>query len=317
MLGSRILPLRFAVESRLEEVVYVKTIITDNSQFSNVLSYLTDEAATDKEGGIAIFDQGVCKAETFWNDPKEEVRQYVVENNFWPNAIAKYLEKPLLDALVELGFDNNKPVNACLYQEEYEYDQYLDSDQYVDSDNDAEFYGDEDPSIDPDVSSYQLERYCDDEEEAKKTAEILNGKYGIKLSIGNKKQAGANSLPLMFEVDSQNEFGKNGIREIVYLKQNFSPKLAPVVASLLSQNEIFSARGIEGEFLQRIRAKENFSLSEAQKKVKELNAKGLVLTYELIELDPTQKFIATCQNVLARLAKLAEPILNAQAVQQR
>jgi hypothetical protein len=316
MLGSRILPLRFAVESRLEEVVYVKTIITDNSQFSNVLSYLTDEAATDKEGGIAIFDQGVCKAETFWNDPKEEVRQYVVENNFWPNAIAEYLETPLLDALVKLSFGDNKPVNACLYQEEYEYDQYLDSDQYVDSDNDAEFYGDEDPSIDPDVSSYQLERYCDDEEEAKKIVQSLNGKYGIQFSIVNKEQAGLNSLPLIFAVDSKSEYGT---REIVYLKQNFSPKLAPVVASLLSQNwETFTARPIEGnKILQRIRAKENFSTGQAEQEAADLNAKGLVLTYELVELDPTQKFIATCQNVLARLAKLAEPILNAQAVQQR
>jgi hypothetical protein len=284
----------------------------DASVFQNVSLYLQNDAPTDKEGGIAIFDQGVCKAETFWNDPKEEVRQYVVENNFWPNAIAKYLEKPLLDALVELGFDNNKPVNACLCQEEYEYHQELD---YVDSDHDVEFDGNEDPSIDPDVSSYQLERYCDDEEEAKKIVQSLNGKYGIQFSIVNKEQAGLNSLPLIFAVDSKSEYGT---REIVYLKQNFSPKLAPVVASLLSQNwETFTARPIEGQFLQRIRAKENFSLSEAEQKAAELNAKGLVLTYELVELDPTQKFIATCQNVLARLAKLAEPILNAQAVQQR
>jgi hypothetical protein len=319
MLGSRILPLRFAVESRLEEVVYVKTIITDNSQFSNVLSYLTDEAATDKEGGIAIFDQGVCKAETFWNDPKEEVRQYVVEKNIWPNAIAEYLEKPLLDALVKLSFGDNKPVNACLYYEEDEkgeYDQDLDTDQYVYSDNDAEFDDDEEPIMDPNVSAYVLKRYCDDEKEAEKIVQSLNRKYGIQFSIVNKEQAGANSLPLIFAVDSKSEYET---RKIVYLEQNFSPKLAKVVASLLSQNwETFTARPIEGnKILQRIRAKENFSTGQAEQEAADLNAKELVLTYELVELDPTQKFIATCQNVLARLAKLAEPILNAQAVQQR
>jgi hypothetical protein len=286
----------------------------DASVFQNVSLYLQNDAPTDEEGGVVIFNEnGDLQADSIWGNPIQEVRQYVVEQNFWPNAIAEYLETPLLDALVKLGFGNNKPVNACLCQEEYEYDQELDTYQYVDSDNDEEFDDDEGP--DPNVSAYVLKRYCDDEEEAKKIVQSLNGKYGIKFSIVNKEQAGANSLPLIFAVDSKSEYGT---REIVYLKQNFSPKLAPVVASLLSQNwETFTARPIEGQFLQRIRAKENFSLSEAQQKAAELNAKGLVLTYELVELDPTQKFIAACQHVLARLAKLVEPILNAQAVQQR
>ena len=56
-------------------------------------------------------------------------------------------------------------------------------------------------------------------EEAKKIVQSLNGKYGIQFSIVNKEQAGLNSLPLIFAVDSKSEYGT---REIVYLKQNFS-----------------------------------------------------------------------------------------------
>jgi hypothetical protein len=315
MFRLKTLPLSFEAEVRLEEVVHVESTIMDASVFQNMSFYLQNDAPTDEEGGVVIFNEnGELQADSIWENPIQEVRQYVVEQNFWPNAIAEYLKKPLLDDLVKLSFGDNKPVNACLYREEYEYDQDLDTDQYVDSDNDEEFDDDEGP--DPNVSAYVLKRYCGDEKEAEKIVQSLNRKYGIKFSIVNKEQAGANSLPLIFAVDSKSEYET---RKIVYLEQNFSPKLAKVVASLLSQNwETFTARPIEGnKILQRIRAKENFSTRQAEQEAADLNAKGLVLTYELVELDPTQKFIATCQNVLARLAKLAEPILNAQAVQQR
>jgi hypothetical protein len=303
MFRSKTLPLSFEAEVRLEEVVYVESTIMDASVFQNLSLYLQNDARTDEEGGVVIFNEnGDLQADSIWGNPMQEVRQYVVEKNIWPNAIAEYLKKPLLDDLVKLGFGNNKPVNACLCQEEYEYDQDLDTDQYVDSDNDEEFDDDEGP--DPDVSSYQLERYCDDEEEAKKIVQSLNGKYGIQFSIVNKEQAGANSLPLIFAVYSKSEYET---RKIVYLEQNFSPKLAKVVASLLSQNwETFTARPIEGnKILQRIRAKENFSTRQAEQEAADLNAKELVLTYELIELDLRQQVIVACQHVLSRLAKLA------------